>query len=140
MTPSEDDINHSSSAAILKSTFTGMIAQSAYVQRKNSSFISQDGERFSSRVDKNPFAPVGQNIVAYNVTRGNASSSTDALSILPKSRTDKSARNANPVHPRAKLRRGKSTFPKSGMITFPVANNVAVSHAKTGAQMSITDT
>jgi hypothetical protein len=60
MSPSEDDINHSSSAAILKSTFTGMIAQSAYVQRTNSSFISQDGERFSSRVDKNPFAPVGQ--------------------------------------------------------------------------------
>jgi len=92
MTPSEDDINHSSSAAFLRSTFTGMIAQSAYVQRTNSSFISQDGERFSSRVDKNPFAPVGQNIVAYNVTRGNASSSTDAHSILPKSRTGKNAK------------------------------------------------
>jgi hypothetical protein len=38
------------------------------------------------------------------------------------------------------LRRGKSTFPKSGKTTFPVANNVAVSYVKTGVQMSITGT
>jgi hypothetical protein len=140
MTPSDDDINHSSNAAFLKSTFTGMTAQSAYVQRTNSSFISQDGERFSSRVHKNPFEPVGQNVVAYNVTRGNASSSTDAPSIRPKSRTDKTRRNANAAHPRAKLRRGKSTFPKSGKTTFPVANNVAMLASSKEVQMSITDT
>ena len=119
MSPSEDDINHSSSAAILKSTFTGMIAQSAYVQRTNSSFISQDGERFSSRVDKNPFAPVGQNIVAYNVTRGNASSSTDAPSIRPKSRTDKNAKKCKSRASTRKVKKGKVNLPKKRKDNIP---------------------
>jgi hypothetical protein len=119
MSPSEDDINHSSSAAILKSTFTGMIAQSAYVQRTNSSFISQDGERFSSRVDKNPFAPVGQNIVAYNVTRGNASSSTDAPSIRPKSRTDKNAKKCKSRASTSKVKKGKANLPKKRKDNIP---------------------
>jgi hypothetical protein len=119
MNPSEDDINHSSSAAILKSTFTGMIAQSAYVQRTNSSFISQDGERFSSRVDKNPFAPVGQNIVAYNVTRGNASSSTDAPSIRPKSRTDKNAKKCKSRASTRKVKKGKVNLPKKRKDNIP---------------------
>ena len=119
MSPSEDDINHSSSAAILKSTFTGMIAQSAYVQRTNSSFISQDGERFSSRVDKNPFAPVGQNIVAYNVTQGNASSSTDAHSIRPKSRTNKNAKKCKSRASTRKVKKGKANLPKKRKDNIP---------------------
>ena len=119
MSPSEDGINHSSSAAILRSTFTGMIAQSAYVQRTNSSFISQDGERFSSRVDKNPFAPVGQNIVAYNVTRGNASSSTDAHSIRPKSRTNKNAKKCKSRASTRKVKKGKVNLPKKRKDNIP---------------------
>ena len=119
MPPSEDDINHSSNAAFLKSTFTGMTAQSAYVQRTNSSFISQDDERFRSRVDKNPFAPVGQNVVAYNVTRGNASSSTDAPSIRPKSRTDKNAKKCKSRASTRKVKKGKVNLPKKRKDNIP---------------------
>jgi hypothetical protein len=87
-----DEINQSSNAATLKRTFTGMTAQDAYVQRTSSYFISQDGERSSSRVDNNPFASIGQSVVMHNVTRGNVSYNTDAPGIRPKGWTGKNAK------------------------------------------------
>ena len=52
----------------------------------------------------------------------------------------KTRRNVNPAHPRAKLRSRKSTFPKSGKTTFPIANNVAMLAVGKEVHTSLTDT
>ena len=55
-----DEINQSSNAAILKNTFTGMTAQSAYVQATSSYYINKNVESLSSRVDDHPFRHSGE--------------------------------------------------------------------------------
>ncbi len=102
---SHDEIDQSSNAAILKNTIRGMTAQDAYVQRTSSYFISQDGEQLSSRVDNNPFAPIGQSIVMHNVTQGNVSYNTDAPGIRPKDWTGKNAKKGQSGR---NAKRGKS--------------------------------
>ncbi len=104
MMSSPDDIYQSSNAAILKSTFTGMTAQDADIHRTSSYYISQDGERLSSMVKNNPFAPIGLSVVMHNFTRGNASSNTDAPGIRPKGWTGKNAKKGKS---RASTRRKK---------------------------------
>lgn len=90
MMNSNDEINQSSNAAILKNTFSGVSAQSAYVQAtssyyidKNGLYIDKDVEPLSSRVDDHPFSPFGRSLATYNVTRDKLSSNIDATSIRP---------------------------------------------------------
>jgi hypothetical protein len=130
MMNSLDVINQGSNAAILKSTFTGMTAQDAYVQRTSSYFISQDGERLSSRVDNNPFAPIGQSVVMHNVTRGNVSYNTDAPGISPRGWTGKnvkkgkSGKNAKKGKSRAstrsKLKKREDKIPQKLKNSIPI--------------------
>ena len=90
MMNSQDEINQSSNAAILKNTFSEVSAQSAYVQAtssyyidKNGLYIDKDVEPLSSRVDDHPFSPFGRSLATYNVTRDKFSSNIDATSIRP---------------------------------------------------------
>jgi hypothetical protein len=89
MMNSHDEINQSSNAAILKNTFSGVSAQSAYVQARSSYYIDKNVEPLSSRVDDHPFSPFGRSLATYNVTRDKFSSSMDATNIRP-TRTNKS--------------------------------------------------
>ena len=89
MMNSHDEINQSSNAAILKNTFSGVSAQSAYVQATSSYYIDKNVEPLSSRVDDHPFSPFGRSLATYNVTRDKFSSSMDATNIRP-TRTNKS--------------------------------------------------
>jgi hypothetical protein len=83
MMNSQDEINQSSNAAILKNTFSEVSAQSAYVQATSSYDIDKNGEPLSSRVDDHPFSPFGRSLATYNVTRDKFSSNIDATSIRP---------------------------------------------------------
>ena len=85
-----EDLNQSSDAAILKNTFSGVTAQSAYVQATSSYYIDKNGfyidknvEPLSYRVDDHPFSPFGRSLATYNVTRDKFSSNIDATSIRP---------------------------------------------------------
>ena len=85
MMNSHDEINQSSNAAILKNTFSGVTAQSAYVQATSSYYIDKNGEPLSSRVDDHPFSPFGRSLATYNVTRDkfSANINIDATNIRP---------------------------------------------------------
>ena len=87
-----EDLNQSSNYAVVENTFSGMTAQSAYVQAtssyyidKNGLYIDKDVEPLSSRVDDHPFSPFGRSLATYNVTRDkfSASINIDATNIRP---------------------------------------------------------
>jgi hypothetical protein len=100
-----DDIYQRSNAAILKSTFTGMTAQD---------------ERLSSMFKNNPFAPIGQSVVMHNVTRGSASSNTDALSIRPKNWTCKNAKKEKSrASTRSKIKKREDKIPQKRKDNIP---------------------
>ncbi len=121
MMSSPDDMNQSSNAANLKSTFTGMTAQDADIQRTSSYYISQDGERLSSIVKNNPIAPIGQSIVMHNVTRGNASSNTDAPGIRPKGWTGKNAKKGKSrASTCSKIKKREDKIPKKRKDNIPI--------------------
>jgi hypothetical protein len=66
------NLNTNSSAAPAQNTFTGMSSYGAYVHKTSSYFTDPQMDMSS------PFAPIGRNIVGYNVMRGNDSSSDNA--------------------------------------------------------------
>jgi hypothetical protein len=87
-----EDLNQSSNYAVVENTFSGVTAQSAYVQAtssyyidKNGLYIDKDVEPLSSRVDDHPFSPFGRSLATYNVTRDkfSASINIDATNIRP---------------------------------------------------------
>ena len=100
-----DEINQSSNAAILKNTFTGMTAQSAYVQATSSYYINKNVEPLSSRVDDHPFSPFGRSLATYTVTRDKFSSSIDVTNIRPTGTNKNKGKCKNAKMPKTKKRK-----------------------------------